>query len=652
MDGKVADVMWMLHSFEQAQTAVVLEHERHLKDVLSRQWTHFRSVLQEAQETHGGLVARQLPVPFENHPPFAPKRNSTLFDEREKGNKKESQASDDCEEFASVSSAQVCPAESAQDDILVGGSDDILRKNEEHQDTSTKFQKERRSSKQSGHTAGSLWTWRSHRKSAKSAGSWSSATEKRQKLAHEYNFHVQTAVASHPVLLCCDQSLAKLSQRRLGCEWLAQFIEGWIFQLGVCLLILLNAAFIAWRTQRAVDLCLEFALSHGATSTEDSFAFVVVENCFNGVFTVELLMRLLAYEGAFFTGPEWKWNMLDMILVVPSVVEFAIQTLEFNISFMRTLRLLRMLRTLRMIRIMRFAATFRHLRLMLLAVLKSLVPLFWAIFFLTFLMFLFAVMFMQGTAQYLANITSAEDQSFVPDMQEFFTTLPMMLLTLLLCISGGISWWEIATIVRELGVGYLLMFILFILIMLIVVLNIITGIFVNESIETASKDHDLIVQMEVLHTRQMLFELQRLFEEIDGDADGSITLEEFENALRDQQGSVRGVFRLLDIDITDARDFFSVIDVDGSNRIEIDEFVMGCLRLKGNGHHLGLESVMQEHKKRLKDMNRRQERVEVKLHSIIDEMKGIRAMWDRNGTLVIRSEDTEWLKTRGRSFSA
>uniref|UniRef100_A0A7S1AU49 EF-hand domain-containing protein n=1 Tax=Noctiluca scintillans TaxID=2966 RepID=A0A7S1AU49_NOCSC len=182
-------------------------------------------------------------------------------------------------------------------------------------------------------------------------------------------------------------------------------------------------------------------------------------------------------------------------------------------------------------------------------------------------------------------------------------------------------------------------------------MNIITGIFVNESIETAGKDHDLIVQMEVLRTRQMLCELQRLFEEIDGDADGSITLEEFENALRDPQGSVRGVFKLLDIDITDARDFFSVIDVDGSNRIEIDEFVMGCRRLEGNGHHLGLESVMQEHRKRLKDINRRQERVEVKLHSIIDEMKGIRAMWDRNSALVIRSEDGESLKTRGRSFS-
>eukprot|EP00450_Noctiluca_scintillans_P015709 CAMPEP_0194531076 /NCGR_PEP_ID=MMETSP0253-20130528/68293_1 /TAXON_ID=2966 /ORGANISM="Noctiluca scintillans" /LENGTH=238 /DNA_ID=CAMNT_0039376387 /DNA_START=8 /DNA_END=721 /DNA_ORIENTATION=- len=226
MDGK-ADVMWMLHAFEQAQTKVVLEHERHLKDVLSRQWAHFRSVLQEAQETHGGLVARQLSVPFENHPPLAPKRNSTLFDERENCNNKKSQASDGCEEFAS-GSASVCPAESAYtmrpDNVLVGGSDEILRKNEEHQDTSTKVEKERRSSRQSGHTVASLWTWRSHKKSVKSARSCSSANEKRQKLAHEYDLHVQTAVASHPVLLYCDQSLAKFSKRRLGCEWLARFI--------------------------------------------------------------------------------------------------------------------------------------------------------------------------------------------------------------------------------------------------------------------------------------------------------------------------------------------------------------------------------------------------------------------------------------------
>merc|ERR1712012_628979 len=133
--------------------------------------------------------------------------------------------------------------------------------------------------------------------------------------------------------------------------------------------------------------------------------------------------------------------------------------------------------------------------------------------------FLFATMFMQATEQYLES--GNFNEALLEDMLAYFNPLPKMILTLFMCISGGISWWEIGLLLEELGFGYLLMFLLFILIMFIVVLNIITGIFVNESIETASKDHDLIVQMEVLHTRQMLFELQRLFEEIDGDADGS-----------------------------------------------------------------------------------------------------------------------------------
>jgi len=300
------------------------------------------------------------------------------------------------------------------------------------------------------------------------------------------------------------------------------------------------------------------------------------------------------------------------------------------------------LRTLRMIRIMRFAATFQHLRLMLLAVLNSIVPLFWAIFFLVFMNFLFAIMFMQATEQYLES--GNFNEALLEDMLAYFNPLPKMILTLFMCISGGISWWEIGLLLEELGFGYLLMFLLFILIMFIVVLNIITGIFVNESIESARKDHDLIAQMEAVQHKQMLQDLTRLFRDIDTDGDGQISLWEFQDALRDRGGTMRSVFLLHNLDVTDARTFFHIIDVDGSNMIEIDEFVMGCMRFKGNGHCLGIEAVMQEHKQMLKDIVRQQRRVEHQVRHITDEMH---VLSSRRGHAESKVKTTRVLTLRG-----
>merc|ERR1719284_1728484 len=421
-------------------------------------------------------------------------------------------------------------------------------------------------------------------------------------------------------MLCSRED--NLSRRHLRCERLKHVVDSGPFQACVCFVMLMNAVLIAWSTQRACDLAVD-AVQSGSTVAEEDTAllFEVGEDIFNVIFMVELVLRIVAYECAFFTGQEWKWNMLDFCLVVPSFLEMTFTNVDMTFSFIRTVRLLRMLDTLRMIRIMRFAATFRHLQLMLLAVLNSIVPLFWAIFFLVFMNFLFAIMFMQATEQYLES--GNFNEALLEDMLAYFNPLPKMILTLFMCISGGISWWEIGLLLEELGFGYLLMFLLFILIMFIVVLNIITGIFVNESIESARKDHDLMAQMETGRQRDMLENLQKLFKDIDMDGDGSITLEEFDLAVRDPEGTVRSIFLLLDIDVTDARAFFHIIDVDHSGCIEIDEFVMGCMRFRASGPYLGMEVLMQEQKKILKDIIRRQKKVECQVNEVSHEIHGV-----------------------------
>merc|ERR1712048_62494 len=107
-------------------------------------------------------------------------------------------------------------------------------------------------------------------------------------------------------------------------------------------------------------------------------------------------------EGVFFFGPEWSWNLLDTFLVLTSLADAVLTVAGFEMTYVRLLRLLRMTRTTRVIRLLRF---FRTLRMMLLSALNSVVPLLWAMLFLMLMIFVFAVVLLQGTAVYVGTNT-------------------------------------------------------------------------------------------------------------------------------------------------------------------------------------------------------------------------------------------------------
>merc|ERR1712023_8462 len=70
-----------------------------------------------------------------------------------------------------------------------------------------------------------------------------------------------------------------------------------------------------------------------------------VEFAFTAAFAVELAIRILALEGAFFFGPEWSWNLFDTILVLTTLLETAFTVAGIEMTYIRLLRLLRMTRT-------------------------------------------------------------------------------------------------------------------------------------------------------------------------------------------------------------------------------------------------------------------------------------------------------------------
>jgi len=324
----------------------------------------------------------------------------------------------------------------------------------------------------------------------------------------------------------------------------------------------------------------------------------------NTFFILELLVRVGAHQGQFCAGQDWKWNLFDAIMVCASLLELGL-LVSFNLSYIRLLRVLRVARSLRMIHLIKFPGL-RNLRLMLMAIIGSAVPLLWAGLVLVILMFFFGVIFLNGVADYTAEASLVDPN--VDVIRTFFPTLLMTLLTLFMCITGGVNWWEVQRLLLDISVAYALLFILFVLVTVLAAMNVITGIFVNDAVEMASLDSDNKVQQEMDQNRHYLQKLLELFQKIDTTHRGSITLETFLQQM--QQEEVKLNFAMLGLDVSDPMAFFSLLDVDGSVELEIDEFVMGCMRFRNNPGNVNLECSVLEAKQLMVKSLARQKRIQ------------------------------------------
>lgn len=213
----------------------------------------------------------------------------------------------------------------------------------------------------------------------------------------------------------------------------------------------------------------------------------------------------------------------------------------------------------------------------------------WATLVLLIDLFLFAVVFINGASLYIA--LAANSDPYVDDMKVFFGSLPMTMLTLFMAVTGGLDWWEVVKLLLEIHFGYGVLFLLFVVITVLAVLNVISAIFVNDAMEAARMDVDLRMQTEHDQTKLMIETLTSIFNELSGHS-GVITLETFVTQV--EREDMRLFCSFVGLHHSDMETLFKLLDVDGDGHMGIDEFVMGCLRLKGTSILVEMNVAMHE----------------------------------------------------------
>jgi len=262
-----------------------------------------------------------------------------------------------------------------------------------------------------------------------------------------------------------------------------------------------------------------------------------------------------------------------------------------SLLYFRILRLARTVRIFRVFRVMRFV---RSLRILVQSVLNTLRSLFWTMLLLVLIIYLFAVLFTQATTQYVVAFAVQDRPPKDALLRQCYGSLGRSVYTLFQSISGGVSWHEVVEPLTDVGGVWISLFIVFITFTYFAVLNVVTGVFCQTAIESAHQDQDMVVQAQLMSKQDYTRRLQELFRNIDSCGTGKITFAEFEERLKDDE--LKAYFASIELSVDEAWNLFKLLDTSESYAIDVEEFVTGCLRLRGSAKSVDIAMLMYQSK--------------------------------------------------------
>lgn len=307
--------------------------------------------------------------------------------------------------------------------------------------------------------------------------------------------------------------------------------------------------------------------------------FLIIEYMFVCIFTLELALRLYVYRCDFWLMKGNHYNIMDFVLVSLQLLEVALDPLPQNISFLRVFRIFRLLRVVRLVRILRHI---RELRTLIVSIMTSLRSLLWTIVLLMLIIYMFSLYFTELVKDHLAKNENPSNHEEFEDLKKYFGGVGISMLYMFECLFGGQDW-DVFLQPLRLAFGDVMVFpfLLYISFAELAILNVVTGVFVDNVLVCAKKDQDIF----------LLNNVRELFQQI-----GGVTCEMdwrmFENLLHTPQ--MKEAFKAINVDPSEARGLFKLLDMDNSGVVNAEEFLCGCMKLRGPAKALDLAILNRE----------------------------------------------------------
>jgi len=215
----------------------------------------------------------------------------------------------------------------------------------------------------------------------------------------------------------------------------------------------------------------------------------------------------------------------------------------------------------------------------------------WVSMFLVFALYASSIFFMAG----ITEAYPSTDKDMQAVMHEYYGSLLETMLSLFMSVSGGDDWGNRMEPFRSTGLLYSITFVLFIFAMLFGMLNIVVASFCEAAAEASRRDRDSIIEHQIFRAQTIAADIKNFFEAADTDGNGCINEKELRCHLKDHR--VKAFFASLEIDVTQAEDLFHLLDTDESGNVGLDEFLGGCMRLRGTASSMDVNLVLWETQK-------------------------------------------------------
>lgn len=320
---------------------------------------------------------------------------------------------------------------------------------------------------------------------------------------------------------------------------------------------------------------------------------------FNLAFTLELTCRYVTHGFHLLCGPERFWARFDTIIVSLGVLETLILLMGMGSSINPGIvRAVRMLKIARVLRVMRAVNGFRGLRILVSSIIHSCWNGVWVLIVLAISLWTTGTVF---TLAYL-DVTAQEGDWLDPDLKKYYGTMSTSIYTLYASVFGGIDWDTAVSPLRSIRPAWPLItvFVFFVCSQYLCLVNVIMGVFCQGAVESAYKDHDMKMAELMTNKQRYIKELEGLWAELDKDASGSLSIDEWEEALSHE--SVRLYLEGLGISVSDAWSLFKLLEDPVTSVLRPETFLEGCLKLNGPAKSVDIAALEKALKEDIQDL--------------------------------------------------
>mmetsp|Transcript_6872 Transcript_6872/g.12149 ORF Transcript_6872/g.12149 Transcript_6872/m.12149 type:complete len:522 (+) Transcript_6872:58-1623(+) len=355
------------------------------------------------------------------------------------------------------------------------------------------------------------------------------------------------------------------------------WVDSPAFDVTLSAIILLNAFIIG----------LETDLRRG---TDRHPLWWFAETVFLLCFMAEVFLKLYYHT--------WRWifdsvsNILTVFICFMAFVDLAILNAIGASGVLRMFSMFRIVGISRLYKLIKKYRRLDELRLLLQSLKDSMQTLFWTVVLLVVVLYISAVIMTQQIGHSTEIYGDYRKISGGWDHEELFGTVGRSMFTLMQVMTLD-SW--LSKVVRHVAVNQWYMiafFCVFLLITTFGIMNILVSVIVEQTLAASSQNKQRMRVREEKAQKAELDSIKEIFLISDTDGSNSLDLEEFLAAVKNPE--VQWRMKMLELPIQETTKLFGVLDGDGSQSLSYNDFIQGCAKLKGVAMSKDMLAVMSQ----------------------------------------------------------